>query len=130
MAATASKPGFLTSSAKWSIYAAVAACGSCRSRPSHERPVNIDEASPDELLTYVQQDWDDEGWEQRVAEVLGKYLISLRSRNKYSARQLVTAIGFEIFGIGATGLAWAYCSLPTCTKGTRRCPMYLPMRCR
>lgn len=60
--------------------------------------VDIEKVKP-----LVEDDWDDLGWDQRVAEWSLDHLKSLQTANRSSIRLLTLAIGFQV--VGAMGLA-------------------------
>jgi hypothetical protein len=66
--------------------------------------MKVDEANAEELLKFTQNSWGTEGWDQRVAEVSAKYLVSLRKLNAAAAWWLTASIGLEITGIAATAV--------------------------
>jgi hypothetical protein len=71
-------------------------------------PKEVDQADPDALLKFVDEDWSDDGWDQSVASMLVKYLKSLRQANASAANWLVGAISLEILGIASTAVMAVY----------------------
>jgi hypothetical protein len=103
--AAGGRKDFLPTSGRWSVLIAVLAYVlSTAAALIVNRPVDAEEAKPADLLRYAQEEWSDEGWDQKVAEVSARYLASLRMLNRTAAKWLTAAIGLEIIGIAATAL--------------------------
>jgi predicted lysophospholipase L1 biosynthesis ABC-type transport system permease subunit len=71
-------------------------------------PKAVDQADTEALRTFVDANWDDDGWDQSVARLLVNYLSSLREANVKAARWLVGAVGLEILGIAFTAVMAIY----------------------
>jgi hypothetical protein len=67
-------------------------------------PGNIDLPDSETLEKYVQDDWNDAGWDQQATSVMVRYLSSLKSLNGRNAWNLIYAIAFEIGGILLTAV--------------------------
>jgi hypothetical protein len=65
-------------------------------------PQKVKLADAENLENFVQNDWDDEGWDKQEALLGARYLKSLRKVTRRNARLLLAAIIFEIVGIGFT----------------------------
>lgn len=68
-------------------------------------PAGVDAASSQDLTEFAKDNWEESSWEQDVAQVLAKYLVSLRSANGRQGTMLRFAIGLEVFGIAAVATA-------------------------
>jgi hypothetical protein len=66
-------------------------------------PSTVESPKPEALKTLVENNWDDEGWDQKTTKVMATYLISMSKANNSKAWWLIGAISFEIVGIGLTG---------------------------
>ena len=67
-------------------------------------PANVDAASSKDLADYAQTAWQEPTWEQDVAVVMSKYLISLRSANRLLVVFLRVAIAAEVLGIASVAM--------------------------
>ena len=64
-------------------------------------PISVNAPKADDLLKFVGENWDDDGWEKSVAEVSAKYLKGMRGANKTLGKWLLFAIIAEVAGIAA-----------------------------
>ncbi len=96
---------FLPDAARWTVVSALFAYVMATvSALVINLPTDVTAANAEDLQALAQEHWDDEGWDQQVAVLLSKYLVSLRTANASAARWLTVAIGFEIGGIAATAV--------------------------
>ena len=64
-------------------------------------PASVDAASSKDLANYAKTAWSEPTWEQDVAVVLTKYLISVRSANRRLVILLRISVGAEVLGIAS-----------------------------
>jgi len=62
-------------------------------------PKRIKSSDEADLAKLVENDWNDSGWGQRVAELLVVYLTSLRKDNVRTSKLLTKSIALQISGI-------------------------------
>ena len=62
-------------------------------------PQSVTSGDYTEMENLVKNHWEDDGWNKRVAEILVKYLKSLRKDNGSTAKWLTASICFQIVGI-------------------------------
>src|SRR5680860_1125942 len=67
-------------------------------------PSPLEAPDPDELAGFVSDEWDSEDWDQQVAAVQAKYLVSLRRANSALANKLTIAVIAEVVGIAAVAV--------------------------
>lgn len=65
-------------------------------------PAEVWATKASELRDLVDDHWDDDGWDQSVADFYVDYLDSLRVANRTGAQLLAAALVCEIIGIAAT----------------------------
>jgi hypothetical protein len=67
-------------------------------------PSRLEAPNPEQLAGFVSDEWDSEGWDQQVAAVQTKYLVSLRRANSALANKLTVAVVAEVVGIACVAL--------------------------
>lgn len=62
-------------------------------------PAEVRRPSANGLWRIAKRNWDESGWDQKVAVNLGGYLVSLRNLNESLFKKLALAIFFQVVGI-------------------------------
>lgn len=68
------------------------------------RPRDVDLPDPTALQGFVDNNWNDTGWDKQASSVLATYLVSLKDLNKRNSWWLTAAIGLEILGVALTAV--------------------------
>lgn len=63
------------------------------------RPQLVMGSKAEQLKTFVENDWDSDGWDRSIAKIRVEYIKSLRKDNRTTAKWLSNSIGFQIGGI-------------------------------